>query len=289
MKRKFLMLAIFVGIFIVFGAFDVIAQSTCDLNVKMINQDPYPAVPGDYVKTVFQVTGVGNSDCGRVTFEVVEEFPFTLEPGTINRREIISSTFSSPQFPSFWLVPYRLIVDEAALDGENEMRVQYITKNSATKIGKFNITVENLLTDFEISIKDYDKTTDILTFEILNIGESDIEALTVIIPRQDNIQVKGSNREIIGSLDSNEDTTFTFESSPKAGEIDVMILYTDEINVRRELSKSVVFDPIYFEDRKNDGNGRSVSFYLLIVLVVVIVIYFYVKKRRSKKKARSHS
>ena len=36
----------------------LVSAIACDLKVSMINQDPYPAIPGEYVKIVFQVEGV---------------------------------------------------------------------------------------------------------------------------------------------------------------------------------------------------------------------------------------
>jgi len=40
------------------------AAVECNLDAKMINQDPYPAVPGEYVKVVFELTGISSLDCG---------------------------------------------------------------------------------------------------------------------------------------------------------------------------------------------------------------------------------
>ena len=53
---------------------------SCNLNAKLINQDPYPAMPGEYVELVFQLTGVENPECGNIGFSVMEEFPFSLNP-----------------------------------------------------------------------------------------------------------------------------------------------------------------------------------------------------------------
>lgn len=58
------------GLFVIFGMSFAIAE-TCGLDVGLINQEPYPAVPGEYVKVVFQITGVDNPECGKIDFELV--------------------------------------------------------------------------------------------------------------------------------------------------------------------------------------------------------------------------
>ena len=50
----------------------------CDLEVSLLNQDPYPAVPGDYVKLVFQIKDISGADCNDMTFKLVEKY-FTPE------------------------------------------------------------------------------------------------------------------------------------------------------------------------------------------------------------------
>ena len=81
-----------------------------------------------------------------------------------------------------------------------------------------------------------------MTIEILNIADTDIEALTIEIPKQDNIVIKGTNRVVVGDLDSNEYTTADFKANLKDGEINLKILYTDQTGIRREVMEKVFFD-----------------------------------------------
>ena len=80
-------------------------------------------------------------------------------------------------------------------------------------------------TDFEVYVGDHVIKDKSLVFEILNIGNQDIEALTVEIPKQENIVVKGANRNIVGDLDSNEYTTTDFEAIPAGGDINLILHY----------------------------------------------------------------
>ncbi len=272
-----------------FSLNSVLAQS-CDLKAVLVNQDPHPATPGDYVKLVFQLTGISNKDCGEITFELVQDFPFSLDPGVGGVKTIQGGIYSA-DYSSYLLAPYKVRVDEQALDEDSPVKVRYSYKsgtNNSYQVSTFNISVLDLHTDFEVSIKDYVSATNTLVFEILNTGKHDVEALTIEIPKQDGIVVKGSNRNIVGSLDSNEDTTFSFEAAPKKGDIILDILYTDEINVRRSVEKKVYFEPDYFAGRSRDKTSRSPWVYAVIAVVIIGAVWWWKKNREKKHKLRHH-
>jgi hypothetical protein len=287
---SFLVVLLLVGPLLVLPAKSQIIGS-CNLKVSLLNQDPYPAVPGEYVKVVFQIKGIDSPSCGEVDFILQETSPFSLRDGVDPRIETLSGIYLN-NYPSFLLAPFELLVDERAVDGENKIRVSY----AGTLSGEpgvftqkdFNITIENSKTDFEVAVKDYVPETKIITFEILNTGDSDVEALTIEIPKQQTIKIKGSNRNIVGSLDSNEDTTFSFEATPSSGLVNVRILYTDKIDVRRSLEKSVEFDPEYFEGRESDKKSKSPWFYVSLILILVFIVRWYIRRRKTKKKHSSH-
>ena len=58
----------------------------CDLDVTLLNQDPYPAVPGDYVKLVFQLEGIDDTDCNDITFNLLADYPIEFNPGESGLR-----------------------------------------------------------------------------------------------------------------------------------------------------------------------------------------------------------
>jgi len=277
------------GINLILGIFILISLSTfviadCDLDVSLLNQDPYPAVPGDYVKLIFQITGVENPECGNVFFELIPKYPISFDPGVDSSVQIRSGTFTK-DFDSFLMVPYKVRVDADALDGDNPVDVNYLagTSGQITESFQFDLNVDDVRVDFEVNIKDYDYATNILTLEILNIGDSDVEAVTIEITEQENINIKGSSKNIVGALDSNDYTTADFEATLEDGEIDLTIYYTDEINVRRTTQESIYFNPNSFQKRKADQNGTSKSTYILVFLVIVGVIYWLYKRNKKKK------
>ncbi len=284
------------GLFVAFMVFAFVffigpvSASACNLDASLVNQDPYPASPGEYVKVVFQLTGVENPECGKTAFEFIESFPFSLDPGISNKYEITGGTYST-DYKSFLLAPYRIKVDKDALDGENEIKVEYYSNNGGkplTYLKRFNITVQDSRTDFEVSVKDYDYKTNTLTLVVLNAGEHDAEAVTIDIPKQDNIDVKGSNRYIVGSLDAKDDSSFSYEAVPRDGEIKFDVYYNDQINERRTLEKTVKFDSSYFQGRKKDAVvPKPTSYYVAIgeaiVFILIWLIGWYRRRRKRMK------
>jgi len=265
---------------------------TCDLETLLLNQDPYPAVPGDYVELVFQVTGVENPECGTIKFTLQDKYPVEFDPGKESTITVSGGTFTK-DFSSFLMVPYKVRVDADALDGDNPIEVSFLSSKTGLppfsgESKQFNLNVENVKADFEIYVEDFDVSTNTLTLEVLNIAKSNVEALTLEIPKQDNIIVKGSNRNILGDLDSNEYTTADFEAKPSNGQIKVKIIYTDTNGVRRNLEKEVFFDKEYFSERKSQENGSSKGTYVIIVIVLVIVGWWiWRKKKRAKERLKN--
>lgn len=281
-------LSIIIAILAMIYSFSVIVSAeTCNLQISMLNQDPYPAIPGDYVKVVFQIDGIRNTECGTVTFGIKEDYPVYLDPNVENPITINSGVYAK-NYGSFYLAPYKLRVDPNALDGENPIEIYYSTRTASNVVKEFDITVEDIRADFEIHVKDYNYITKELTLEILNIAEADVEALTLEIPKQNSIEIKGANRIVVGDLDSNEYTTADFEAILSEGEtkINLNVVYTDSINVRREMQKVVEFDSSYFIDRNGDKKTPPYWLFGIIVFVIIIIIWRIIKKRRREAERR---
>ena len=272
-------------IFVVLAVFMLnFASAACALTPTLINQDPYPAVPGDYVRLVFQITGVENPQCNTVTFRLVEQYPFSFDPGVSSDVSIKGGTYTN-DYGSHLIIPYKVRLDNDALDGNTTLEFVYTTSNfSAFSISTdFNLVVEDVKSDFEVYVKDYSKSTQTITFEILNIGDVDVEALTIENLNQDNVEIKGANREIVGDLDSNEYTTADFEAIAKEGDINLKIIYTDSVNVRRELNKTISFNPDYFNGLNRDKKSVSWLIYVLILAVAGFIAWRFYRRHKRKK------
>ena len=261
----------------------VSAGTACDLDITLLNQDPYPAVPGDYAKLVFQIEGIESTECGDITFNLPSSYPIEFNPGESGLRTFKKIDYIK-DYESSILIPYEVRINKDAINGANSIEVQIQNKNEAMFTESFDIEVEDVRADFEVYITNFDYATNKLTLEVLNIEQSDVEALIVKIPRQENIIIKGSNQIIVGDLDSNEYTTADFEAIPSNGEITVELRYSDTINTRRSVTKTVIFDSSYFTERKADKKTISIGTYLLLGIAVIIIVWIAVKKFKKKKK-----
>ena len=260
-----------------------ITSAACDISATLFNQDPYPAVPGDYVKLVFQIDGINGVDCDDITFNLLENYPVELDPGESGLRTFRKADYIK-DYESSILIPYEVRIDSNALDGANQIEARMQNKGDAPQVIPFSLEIEDVKADFEVYIKDYSYATNEITLEILNIESSDVEALTVKIPKQENIIVKGSAQNIVGDLDSNEYTTADFEAVPSDGEITIELIYSDTINTRRTITKTVNFDSSYFTKRKADQTTTSIWTYIISIIVIGIIAWWIIKKFKKKKK-----
>jgi|TARA_Y100000310_G_scaffold342784_1_gene447421 hypothetical protein len=267
----------------------VYANEGCTPSAQLVNQDPYPGLSGNYVEVLFQLNGVSSSCEDGVAVDLILDYPLSLDSYDSSIKILKSSTYAGYGYDSFWNNVYKIRIDEDAIEGDYEVEFRYkegIDLNWETfSFERFNITIEDAITDFEVHIDNHNIRERGLFFQILNIGNQDIEALTLEIPIQENIVVKGSNRNIVGDLDSSEYTTASFEAIPTDGEITVLLHYTDSINERRTLEKKVYYNSIYFADSLDNLEPDRTNRYLAVGgFVLFFVILFFIKRKNKIRK-----
>ena len=110
--------------------------------------------------------------------------------------------------------------------------------------------------------------------------------MTLEIPKQTNIEVKGSNKAIIGSLNSNDDTTISLSAIPMSGDIVVRLYYNDQVGVRRMVEKTIAFTDGFLTNGKNVKKEVSNYVYLFWGLIAIIIIYNIYSHFKRKAKMR---
>src|SRR3989344_192675 len=265
------------------------SSGLCNINPSLINQDPNPAVPGETVKVLIQLKGVENPECSTVIIEFLDEYPFSLDPGYTKLQTIQGGTYVR-DFNSFWMIPYKLRVDENALDGDQpaKIRTGIISSSNLSKITEFNLTIEEVRTDFIITLDSYSFSTNKLVLGIVNIGEKNAQAITVEVPEQDNALTEGGHVKILGELDSNEDTTIMFDAILNSGPIKINLEYNVQIGVRRILTKEVLFSEVAFEGTRETSSISLTSIFLWLLVAGIIVYLFISRRRRIKARHRRH-
>lgn len=289
----------------------VSAQSTnyCKLNISLVNQDPYPAVPGEYVKIVFQVTGLDNQNCDGAILMLDPAYPFFLDNNDPT-RSIEGNTFIA-YYDTAWQSAYKLRVDKDAISGENEIIMNYKQKISEDFITKrFNIEVEDSRTSFDAVIQEITDTE--VSIAIANTGKHTANSVIVRIPEQIDFKATGTDGQMVGNLDSGDYTIVSFSAIkiPNKDSKSLLALdihYTDNIGERRivELdlplasgttnTNSTGFTPGTFTGRgtrlsqtTTDSSKIYTQWYFWIIIILVAgSIHLLIKRYRNKKKNSS--
>src|SRR3989344_1722184 len=155
---------------------------TADFNISFIGQDPSPAVPGKYVDLSFRAKGGKLYSPNEVTFEIIEKFPFSLEPGesaikTLGNVKIIGKATEENEI----LFQVRLLVDGRAVEGDNELEYKYTIGGSVFS-QKIKIPVSGVQTDFDIVVQEVSGNS--VSLGIVNIGKNSARSVIVSIPEQ---------------------------------------------------------------------------------------------------------
>ncbi|MCL6500485.1 MAG: hypothetical protein K6T16_00425 [Candidatus Pacearchaeota archaeon] len=294
MKRNLMVLSCISLIFLLFVIPEIwaAAERHARVEVSLLNQDPYPAQQEDYVTIVFKVENVGGVEVKDVLLELLPQYPFSLDPGVSTVREI--GTLSLVQYGEKAIfVKYKIRVDKEAIDGENEISVRYVYDTGGkwekytTK--KFNVTIEDSRTDFDVAIQDYSAKTNSLSLAISNIGDKDAASVTVSLPEQNGFDLIGSDKNILGGIEANDYTIASFKIVPKQdGPVIVKIAYTDVRGIRREVEKAVIFKASGYnqqEIRQGKIDYRSLIYVAvgIIGIIVILIVLSLLRKRRKQK------
>ncbi|MBU5689491.1 MAG: hypothetical protein KQA41_04720 [Candidatus Aenigmarchaeota archaeon] len=275
-----------------------VKADNCYLQVKLLNQDPYPAEPGNYVKIVFEVTGIENPTCNGASLKIMPEYPFYLDQDSDSVQTIKGGYIS--EFKTSWLAGYKLRVDKNALTGDYQLKIQYqpgqkINENAIQKT--FPIKVEDVQTKFDVIVQD--QSSNIVSLGIINVGKNTANSVIVKIPEQENFMTTGISEQIIGNLAAGDYTLVSFDIMPKkntsriSNELTVQIDYTDILGERRSTTKNVnvVFrgnTTLPFvrsqQFRNSQNQTRFQWYYIVAALAAVVTIYIFIKKIVHKKK-----
>lgn len=135
-------------------------QSTYNIradDVLLINQIPDPVEPGEIVEVRFKVENIGREAARNVVFEILPEYPFSLQPGqpaTVRLGNLNVNSFGENAV----IVYYKLRVDPAATPGNNSIQFRYSMNSGTSWIlpEKFYVRIQH--TDSTLSIADVQTT-----------------------------------------------------------------------------------------------------------------------------------
>jgi hypothetical protein len=241
-------------------------SNTCSPAISIINQDPNPAVPDDYVKVVFEVSNLQDCQEG-LAVKLDPQYPFSLDPG-VDPVQTIAASPNVQTYKSTWDVPFKIRIASDALDGDYQLKLDYhpgTSKNfdSLSIENDYNVSIIDSQTDFDVIIQDASGTQ--ASLGIVNIGKNTANSLVVKIPQQSSFRPTGASEQIVGNLAAGDYTIVSFNIAQtfarnfngtgfngnrtmggqpnQDGQIlKVQIDYTDGIGKRRSITKDVQFN-----------------------------------------------
>jgi len=298
-----------------------IVNDAVALKTTFVNQDPYSAEPGGYVDLLFNVENQGTKTAENVVFELLPEYPFSLDPGSNATKELGTITMTNEDA---FAVKYKLRVDKDAIKGDNEISLRYTYGSGSFEkfyiTEKFNVSVSDPRTDFDVIVQD--STSASTTLAIANIGANTAYSAIVKIPEQEAFRVTGTSANVMGNLDAGDYTLASFQITPVGiatnatmgrgnatafresmnatigggvgRNLTVEISYTDTLGIRRTVQKEVRLDANFGingtfvgQTRTTQGSQSLISNGLLYIVIgvvgIIAVIVFFKFRNRAKK------
>lgn len=243
MKKYTLISTLFILMTILLSAF-VIAQASpgTRVTVELLSQTPDPVEQGQYVEVRWQVENAGSEGTNDFIFEVLPEYPFSLDPGVPSIQNL--GRLGSYQVgDDAFIAYYKLRVDENTLDGSTELKYRYSIDGGKTWTeDSDDIRIED--TNFLISVSSV-KTIpsnvapgqDVtISFDIENLASSTIEDVSVELDLDDaSFSPIGISDEIVvGKIPSKEKKTIEFplavdaDAESKIHKIPVTLTYSSK-------------------------------------------------------------
>jgi len=186
----FSLLLISIMPFLISSVYATVISTSAMVDVTLLNQNPDPVQPGNYVELRWKIENNGGSPTDDFIFKLKPEFPFKLDPG-VDAEQKLGKIDSYQVGDNAFVVYYKLKVDESASESDYNIDYEYSVDNGKTWVkGSSIIHVEER--DFVV-IVDNVKTTpekaspgeDIdLSFDILNEASSDIYDVRVKLTLQ---------------------------------------------------------------------------------------------------------
>jgi len=224
--------------------------TSASLRVTSLKYEPYPVEPGSYFKMWIKLENVGVDRGRNVSFELLPEFPFSLDSNQ-NALKSIGKLDVGDEV----VLEYKIRVDKNAVVGENDLKSKYCTDKDFCVTHDFNVSVQ--ARDAIITLADVyaepsqiapgqeafvkiklNNNADSLMKDIrvkLNLLEA-VTTTTSVTYRDLPFTPIGSTNEIaLEKLDRGEEKEIVFkviadpDAQPKIYKIPVIVTYADEV------------------------------------------------------------
>lgn len=228
---------------------------TPKVDITLLNQDPDPASPGEYLELRFKVVKSGNDPISSLDFNLDLEYPFYFDGSDESLRTLNNWSGQSGD-DWYYTLYYKILVEDDVLEGDYEIDLRSrLNDQEIWQVDTFDIRVENNQAMFEFGnlvtspvklLSDLDEAE--INVEILNIGEEDSENVSVEIefPEGFTPTYSYSDRVSLGNIlaDSSKTATFYVDISDEVASgvynADVIIKYQETNDSKHEYKEKVM-------------------------------------------------
>ncbi len=187
--KKIIILGIVLILMMSFSSF-VFAKDTPILKLNLINHDPDPARPGEYVDIKVRLDNEGPGFATGVKINFIEEYPFSLNPDDTSLKNI--GSIGPYQKENLGVVvSYKVRISSDAVQGRNKVRISFSSDNQATQTMEFNIEVRT--EDSGLNIKE-------VKSEILEPGKEGFVEIIVQNPSDSILREVNINLDLSSDL-----------------------------------------------------------------------------------------
>ncbi len=241
---------IFVMMIVVLSLFAVsvtAAPSLAKFDVVLLNYEPSPAEPGSYIDVDIRATNVGSSNSLRTKFELVPEFPFSLDS-----NEEALSEYGEVSSSQEIILDYKIRVASNAVFGKQPLKLRYTTDGQTWVTEELEIDVrtsEAFLSVDEITMPEslIPGETSEIKIVLKNLAQSTIKDVSVKLDLETEFSAAGTISQdlpfiTVGSgiekkikfVSSNKEYPISFnlrtyaDAESKIYKVPLIITYSDE-------------------------------------------------------------
>lgn len=223
MLQKKIMLSLFMLLLLVLTSFAVLAQDDAGyIKATFLNQDPDPAVPGDYVELRWKIDKVGVGLIEDIEFELIPSYPFTFDQSDSSVKSIGSLSGFIDEDEQYVLY-YKLYVDSLAKEDDYSIKLK--TTSSQNGVATSQISTYDILVNKKESssfvvgtvtsspLELFADTTDNkLSIDIENIGDGLAKEVVaqLTLPSGMSPSYGYATRSVLGSIPSDSGKSATF-------------------------------------------------------------------------------
>ncbi|MGM5487518.1 MAG: COG1361 S-layer family protein [Nanobdellota archaeon] len=206
MKRIIMILLI--GTLLVHGAF--YADETPRVKTTILNQDPDPAEPGEYLELRWKVTKYGSEAIDNLTFVLEPEYPFFFDASDNPKKSVGYWTGYSEEEEHYTLY-YKIRVAEDALEGTYTLDLKHqkrdgggwATQEYEVRVGEKeqpDLILGAIRSDPKQLKRDLEEVE--LSMDLSNIGESDADNVKIRLELPEGItpSYTNSHEVVLGTI-----------------------------------------------------------------------------------------